>query len=725
MDPIALIAVAAGIVGIAAGLVQVVDYVQKRRKARIGGKETIAESQQVASVEPQPPLGRVGIPHNLPSRGEFIGREREKAQVHEALSSRSFLISIDGIGGIGKTSLALEVLHECLRASEASTGNHIPTFEAIIWTTAKGRDLTLNDILDAVAHTLELRSVLQLELEDKRRAIVKRLQDKKYLLVVDNFETIKDAAIRDFLLNLPELSKALITSRQQNLRQVRAISLKGLEQDEALELIRSEGRRLGLPSVREASDQILLRLYEATGGAPLALKWAIGQVKQRGRALDTVLDHLYHARGDIFEAIFAQSWQLLSESSRQVLISMPAFAASASRSAIEAASDVHTWDLDEAIGQLVEMWLMEPSPELDEASRRYSIHPLTRAFAEQRGKENESEYYAIQKRASEYFLRLLREQGDLQEEENREKLDEERQNIYTRIEWAYRAEEWRLLIDFTRSIGPYLWVSGHWSDRIKYCKFSVEACREIGDERNLAWLLVYDLGWTVGRQGNLKVAKRYLEEGKSLFEKVDDKRGLALARRHVGNIAAQEGDFKTAQALVDSAQQISQEIGDTIGMAYGKVVLANLARLQRDIDGTEKHIEDALKYFENEDDRRGVARGLFWMGLIASDRGQWPLAKGLFLKSIREAEKAERLDLIADCNYCLAVIIHHADRNPEDALNYVKEALRIYELLGMEMPRARELADQIIGVMAEPTSYHLTEQQNEIISHLLWGSVST
>ncbi len=34
-----------------------------------------------------------GLPHNLPRRGEFVGREAYKARVHEALRSRSYLVS--------------------------------------------------------------------------------------------------------------------------------------------------------------------------------------------------------------------------------------------------------------------------------------------------------------------------------------------------------------------------------------------------------------------------------------------------------------------------------------------------------------------------------------------------------------------------------------------------------------------------------------------------------
>jgi hypothetical protein len=152
MEPITFVAVLAGIVGIVAGLVQVIEYVQRRRSARRERKETAAtiESPSTTSADLAPSTSRREIPHNLPHRGEFIGREREKAEVHEALASRFFLVSIDGIGGIGKTSLALEVVHECVKASAISKGNHIPTFDAIVWTTAKGRDLTLTDVASSL-----------------------------------------------------------------------------------------------------------------------------------------------------------------------------------------------------------------------------------------------------------------------------------------------------------------------------------------------------------------------------------------------------------------------------------------------------------------------------------------------------------------------------------------------------------------------------------------------
>jgi hypothetical protein len=63
------------------------------------------------------------------------------------------LICIDGISGIGKTSLALEVVSECLDASKnklkgiEKIESDIPLFEGFIWTSAKDRELKLNDVM--------------------------------------------------------------------------------------------------------------------------------------------------------------------------------------------------------------------------------------------------------------------------------------------------------------------------------------------------------------------------------------------------------------------------------------------------------------------------------------------------------------------------------------------------------------------------------------------------
>lgn len=107
-----------------------------------------SDYSEITTVEPPtsvPPIK--SLRHNLPAPSctNFIGREEEIARLLELLSTRhaAHLVSVDGIGGVGKTTLVLEAAYRCLHAShnnEAFLG--IPTFDVIIFTSAKRYYLT-------------------------------------------------------------------------------------------------------------------------------------------------------------------------------------------------------------------------------------------------------------------------------------------------------------------------------------------------------------------------------------------------------------------------------------------------------------------------------------------------------------------------------------------------------------------------------------------------------
>ena len=78
--------------------------------------------------------------HNLPARSysQFIGREEEMQKILDFLDHKhaSHLITIDGIGGVGKTTLALEAAYLCLEATQKQLYDK-PHFEAFVFTSAK------------------------------------------------------------------------------------------------------------------------------------------------------------------------------------------------------------------------------------------------------------------------------------------------------------------------------------------------------------------------------------------------------------------------------------------------------------------------------------------------------------------------------------------------------------------------------------------------------------
>jgi tetratricopeptide (TPR) repeat protein len=612
------------------------------------------------------------VPCNLPPRGEFIGREKEMEQVRQALASRSYLVVIEGIGGIGKTALALEVAHELWEKG---------LYEAVVWTTARDRALDLNDILDTFARTIDYPYIAQLPPEEKAPEAAKLMRSKKCILLVDNFETIKDEAVSGFLLNLPEPSKALITTRHHALGEARTIPLKGMEQGEALALMRAEGQRLGLESVQRAGDEILLRLYQATGGAPLAIKWAVGQIKQKGQSLDSVLDSLYRARGDLFEFMFNRSWEMLSEDARRILMVMPIFATSASKEAIEAASDVHTWDLDEGLGQLVEMSLVEVSGGLEE-QQRYSVHPLVRAFARGELGKNAQFEEEVWLRSADYFLDFAKQHGG-EDWRGYHILDNEWENLARIVDWCFDAKQWEMVIEFRSALCDFLRAHGYWSERIKLAKQAVTACQKTEDREQLAWCMVYDLGYISERMDNLDEAWKWISEGRVIFEELDKRRGLALSLRHLGVILRKRGSFASAKQLLERSLSIFEDVDDKINVARVRMDIGRLYYWQGNYSAAKLWVEEALALCKQLDDQMVLARAWHQLGDIACEQGENHRAKQLFERGLAIYEMTGHQAATANCIYGLAKVKERAGKYSE-ALMQVHEAMEIYQRLGME-----------------------------------------
>ena len=175
------------------------------------------------------------IIQNLPAREytTFVGRSCEIERLMELLNYQhsAHLISVDGIGGVGKTTLVVEAAYRCLLANSNKYLASLPKFEAIIFTSAKQNHLTsigflprlvyqrtLRDICREIARVFEFSEIHNLSLEEQIGVIRHKLSQIKTLLIVDNLETIEDKQeVLSFLYDLPPTVKVIITTREQTL----------------------------------------------------------------------------------------------------------------------------------------------------------------------------------------------------------------------------------------------------------------------------------------------------------------------------------------------------------------------------------------------------------------------------------------------------------------------------------------------------------------------------
>jgi hypothetical protein len=326
--------------------------------------------------------------HNLPNPeyGQFIGREKEIAQVMKILrpypDSQYPLVTIDGIGGIGKSTLALEVANRYMSKQDRKSANE--HFEAIIWTSAKQNILTiegivprrnalrtLSDILNTIS-TVLLQTVEHVHsINDTIGLVTSLLTRRRTLLIVDNLETIDDPFVMEFLRELPAPTKAIVTTRHR-LDVAYPVRLVGMTEDDADRLIAHECLKKSVPLDKTERH----KLYQRTGGVPLAIVWSVAQISH-GHTIGTVLKRLGQPNDDLIRFTFEQVMNQIRDSKAYDLLAALALSkteATRDELGYVAGFESDIASRDEHLVKLEKLSLIQ------RLSNKFSILPLTRQF---------------------------------------------------------------------------------------------------------------------------------------------------------------------------------------------------------------------------------------------------------------------------------------------------------------------------------------------------------
>src|SRR5215208_5929119 len=216
-------------------------------------KEAIARySKQIESIsETTKEVEKSNVLASLPRRPYFVGREEEIRTILQSLqpNSRTFIIGIEGIGGVGKSTLATEVSYRCIEND---------LFESVIWISAKESILTLHGIEPVIPEAKTLSDILitigtmlgnptigNLSMKDQVQRAYNLLSRQSTLLILDNFESlskIEQHDILEFLRRSPITLKVVITSRER-VSEGQIIRLQGLSIEESHALLDWDGQQ--------------------------------------------------------------------------------------------------------------------------------------------------------------------------------------------------------------------------------------------------------------------------------------------------------------------------------------------------------------------------------------------------------------------------------------------------------------------------------------------------
>ncbi len=339
------------------------------------------------------------LPVYLPNKPyrELMGRDTLVRDIMAALSDPEgrWIVAIDGMGGIGKTALAHEIVEQCLKEHH---------FDAVVWasaarTEADHRDSTETDaltfemVLDTIVRHLDALDILRLGAAQKEVRIQNLLRSRRIVIVLDNLETAGEPQneIARRLRPLLGPSKALLISRHRFTGELYAIHLTGLDEEPALAFIHQEAEEKRISRVKIAQPGELEQIVEATGGSPLAMKLVVGQLGHL--PLEIVLEHLQEVRSlesrtdedeyiRFYKFIYFPSWQLLSRAGKRLLISMAHFAPGVGGTfeAIKATSDLPDDVLNRTINELWRLSFLEAGELSNLKQIRYYLHALTQYF---------------------------------------------------------------------------------------------------------------------------------------------------------------------------------------------------------------------------------------------------------------------------------------------------------------------------------------------------------
>jgi predicted ATPase/transcriptional regulator with XRE-family HTH domain len=574
----------------------------------------------------------------------LVGREHALKEVVGSLSgSEVRLLTLTGIGGVGKTRLAVEAAHEA--------EGHFPDGVAFV-DLAPLRDPAL--LVSTIARSLGLREEQGQSAADTLRA---HLQERRTFLVLDNFEHLLEAAAE--VVHLIETCPGLVvlaTSRAPlRVRSEQEYPVPPLELPSSIrnpteeEVSRTSSGRLFLERARAASPSFALTPENAgtvaaicwrLGGLPLALELAAAKVRLLEPAallprLDKVLSMAWARdlpeRQRTIRATLDWSHELLSEPERKLFRTLAVFAGGFTLEAAEALGAKAVGASEEPaevlglLEALVEQSLVVVQPPRAGGEARYGMLELVRQYALEK-LEDSGEAKEARRRHAEFFLELAEEaepelRGSRQVEWL-ERLEGENANLRAAMSWAMDAGD----TETAARLGWALWLFWRFHGYQREGRGWMEALLERDVPPSLRPRAVHAAMSMAYMQGDSEAVARYSAQLLKLSEAVGDALCAAYARCGLGLVEMDRGNFGEATSCFEEALTLLRGAGEDGVVPVVQVWLGTVALIQGDQERAISMFEEGLAQARKRGDRLGTYNALYNLAQVALARGDHELA---------------------------------------------------------------------------------------------------
>jgi predicted ATPase/class 3 adenylate cyclase len=550
----------------------------KHRLKDLSDPETIF--QVVVEDEPSefPALRTLNaIPNNLPLLPtSFIGRE---AEISEAMTllEKARVLTLTGPGGTGKTRLSLQV------AAELADG-----FEDGVFFVGLSTVTDSNVLPSVILEVLGLSDTTGDETPGQW--LVEAIQEKRLLMVLDNFEQLLAAAplVADLVRASP-FSKFIVTSRAPlriSGEQEMPVPPLGLPEEASLSTaLASEGVRLFLERAMEVRPDFqmdesnvttVVDLVGKLDGLPLAIELVTSRL--RHLPLETILERLdsrmlsagrvdLPERQQTIENAIAWSYDLLDDDHREVFARLSVFVGGARVEEIEQllAGCQMEIDLLDGLAALADHSLVG-SVSIGGTTRFRMLHVIreyARDRLEESGQAHETRLSHLEIYAN-FAEAVAPELLGVDRVRSLDLLEADHDNFRSALEFGLEDGQ----VDLVNRLSAALWRFWQARGHLYEAESRLEAAvaQEDGD-LGLRAAALEALGGVHWWRGAMDKCERRYAEALEMHERLDDPSGLANAHYNYGlAVAGKNQDIEMLRRHMEAAMAIYEELGDHNGI---------------------------------------------------------------------------------------------------------------------------------------------------------------
>ena len=651
--------------------------------------------------------------NNLPLElTPFIGRDDELVKIGELLQDPTVrLLTLVGVGGIGKTRLALH-----------AAAKLVDSYPDGVWLVELARLRDPGLVPQRAAAVLGVSAHEAEDGRDVKDVLAAYLSDKKLMMILDNCEHLIEACAElavNLLRECPEL-RLMATSRE-NLgipgEKSFAVSSMGIppESAPAQDLESFEAVRLfidravaALPDFLIASNNSnsIINICRQLDGIPLAIELAAARVKIL--APEQIADRLQDRfqlltggsrtalpRHQTLQATMEWSYSLLTQPESSLLMQLSVFSGG--------------WTLEQAEG-LVQDDLGRRSDTLDLLSNlvdkslvsvkrkhglaRYAMLETVRQFAADKLSESGDADDFSQRHAN-LFINLAEEADPRLRGSDQlewlERLGDEHENLRAVLRWSIDANHADEAARLVGAMGWFWFMRGFWQEASDWLTKLLNMV-DVPKPRLRAKALIR-AGAVETIRGNITRSAELGEEALEICTDIGDEQGVAWCMNLLGQTTMiHREDLDKAFELLKESIEIFRKLGDEWGVAWSTRYLGQMFELQGDVNRAVQLQRDALHKFDDLGDDWNAAHSLYLLGGTFRDNGDFEEAKPYFQESISKSKLVADNVMAAHALQGLGVVALKSGHY-QDADEYLQSALDVLQRIGDEHCASRVLAN--------------------------------